>query len=61
VTIETEWGARRPDLASGVFNTGSGEDAEKMARLIASDQERRGIQDALVRRTVTYGPWEEVR
>jgi hypothetical protein len=59
-TVKTEWGARRPDLASGVFNTGSDEDAEKLARLLAADQEKRGITGALVRRTVTYGPWEEV-
>jgi len=59
-TVETEWGARRPDLAGGVFNTGSDEGAERLARLIASDQERRGIAGALVRRTVTYGEWEVV-
>jgi hypothetical protein len=56
--VVTEWGARRPDLAGGVFNAGSDEGAERLARLIAADQERRGITGALVRRTVTYGEWE---
>jgi hypothetical protein len=58
--IETEWGVRRPDLASGVRNCGSDGDSEQFARYIAADQEKRGITGALLRRTVTYGPWEEV-
>ena len=57
---ETEWGVRRPDLASGVRNCGSDGDSEQFARFIAADQEKRGITGALVRRTVTYGPWEPV-
>src|SRR5262249_51993619 len=56
---ETEWGVRRPDLASGVRNCGSDGDSEQFARFIAAGQEKRGITGALVRRTVTYGPWEE--
>jgi hypothetical protein len=51
-TVEVEWGVRRPDLASGVFNAGN----ERMARFLAADC---GGAGALVRRTVTYGPWEE--
>lgn len=50
--VVTEWGVRRPDLASGVFNAGS----ERMARFLAADC---GGTGALVRRTVSYGPWEE--
>ena len=59
-TVETEWGVRRPDLTGGVFNAGSDEDAERLARLVASDQQQRGVHGALLCRTVTRGPWEEV-
>ena len=58
-TVATEWGIRRPDLFSGVFNAGNDEDSEKVARDLAAEYEQKGITDALVRRTVTYGPWEE--
>ena len=47
-TVRTEWGVRRPDLASGVFHAGSDQDAERLACLIAADQEQRGITGALV-------------
>ena len=56
----TEWGVRRPDLQSGVFSTGCDESSERMARLMARDQARRGIRGALLCRVVTYPEWEEL-
>jgi hypothetical protein len=46
--VVTEWGVRRP--SGGVFSTS---DDETMARFIAKGQ------GTVVRRTVTYSPWEE--
>lgn len=60
-TVLTEWGVsgtRSTDLRSGLFNAGADDSSEKLARLIAADQEKRGFTGTLVRRTVTYGPWE---
>lgn len=48
-SVVTEWGVRHP--TGRVFGTG---DDETTARFIA-----RG-QGTVVRRTVTYSPWEEV-
>jgi hypothetical protein len=57
VTTETEWGVRYKS-ASGehAANYGSDEEGEKVARMAAADYRKLG--GALVRRTVTYGPWE---
>ena len=57
-TTETQWGVRTP--SGYVTRIGSDEEAAKMARTLAGDWEREGHPDALVRRTVTYGPWEEI-
>ena len=50
--VETEWGWREPD--GSVFETNLSEAA---ARAIAARIDSRPV--TLVRRTVTYGPWEE--
>lgn len=50
-TVETEWGFELPGLPVQVLNYGGG---EGIARDVA-----RYHQGTLVRRTVTYGPWEE--
>ena len=59
-TVETEWGVRYVS-GSGherVAWFGTDEEAEKIARRAAVDYRRMG--GTLVRRTVTYSPWEEV-
>jgi hypothetical protein len=53
---ETEWGSRGPGPAAGVFRYGTD---EFIARSVVAARGRRGIRDVLVRRTVTYGPWED--
>jgi hypothetical protein len=53
---ETEWGSRGPGPAAGVFRYGTD---EFVARSVVAARGRRGIRDVLVRRTVTYGPWED--
>ena len=55
-TVETEWGVRWPGRRGGVQDCGDDEDT---ARSLAAHRERTGIGGALVRRTVTYGPWED--
>jgi hypothetical protein len=55
-SIVTEWGVRYDDLSGTAAVLGSGPDNERRAR-----HEVRCFPDAtLVRRTVTYGPWETV-
>jgi hypothetical protein len=50
-TVVTEWGVRYDEQGNvGIYGTGS--DHERWARMDAD-----GV---LVRRTVTYGPWEVV-
>jgi hypothetical protein len=56
-TVETEWGSRGPDPASDVFELNLGEEA---SRSVVARRNERGIPTVLVRRTVTYGPWEEM-
>ncbi len=55
--VVTEWGVRSP--SGYVTRLGSDEEAGKVARELAEDYGREGSPGALVRRTVTYGPWEE--
>ena len=50
-TVKTEWGGRNEYGHIGTY--GSGPDKEREARSNAAT-------DGLFRRTVTYGPWEEV-
>ena len=54
-TAETEWGVRYGNEGH-VGIHGTGPDRERHARLEAISE-----PGALVRRTVTYGPWEPVR
>jgi hypothetical protein len=56
--VVTEWGVRAP--LGHVTKIGSSHEAERTARMLAADHEANGNPDALVRRTVTYGPWEVV-
>jgi hypothetical protein len=55
-SVATEWGVRWPGRRGGVHEC----DDEDTARLLAAHHDRAGIGGALVRRTVTYGPWEDV-
>ena len=55
-TVKTEWGVRYDQHGNGrVDSYGDGPRAEYRARMDAADG-----PDVLVRRTVTYGEWEEV-
>lgn len=56
-SVVTEWGSRNPD-GSDVFWMGKLN--EESARSAVASRNRRGLPTVLVRRTVTYGPWEEV-
>jgi hypothetical protein len=57
--VRTEWASREisPDPAGGIvrYRTLS----EATVRGILAIRARRGFRDVLLRRTVTYGPWEE--
>jgi hypothetical protein len=55
-SVVTEWASR--DSSGSLFAYGHD---EFVARSVVASRERYGIHDVLVRRTVTYGPWEEVR
>jgi hypothetical protein len=50
--VEIQWGVRYDDERGTVGVYGTGPDNERHARMDADGP--------LVRRTVTYGPWEEV-
>ncbi len=52
--IVTEWGSL--DSSGRLFVYGHD---EFVARSVVASRERYGLHDTLVRRTVTYGPWEE--
>jgi hypothetical protein len=53
-TVVTEWASR--DSSGRLFAYGHD---EFIARSVVASRERHGLHDVLVRRTVTYGPWEE--
>jgi hypothetical protein len=53
VTTIIEWGVRYSNGTVGI--EGTGPDRERWARI-----EARYPGDKVLRRTVTYGPWEEV-
>ncbi len=52
--IVTEWGSL--DSSGRLFAYGHD---EFVARSVVASRERHGFHDTLVRRIVTYGPWEE--
>ena len=54
-TVVTEWASR--DSSGSLFIYGHD---EFVARTVIAARRRRALDDVLVRRTVTYGPWEEV-
>ena len=54
-TVKTEWGMRHDDCLTDVHDYGRD---EKAARQSVTDHAR--LNGRLVRRTVTYGPWEAV-
>lgn len=54
-TVVTEWGMRHDDCLTDVHDYGRD---EKAARQSVTDHAK--LNGRLVRRTVTYGPWEEV-
>jgi hypothetical protein len=55
-SVKTEWGVRYDQHGNGrVDSYGDGPRAEYRARMDAADG-----PDVLVRRTITYGPWEAV-
>ena len=53
--VETHWGMRHDDCLTDVHDYGRD---EKAARQSVADHAR--LNGRLMRRTVTYGPWEEV-
>ena len=56
-SVETQWGSL--DRATGrVFDCHTA--IEEVAASHVAARKRHGFDDVLVRRTVTYGPWEEV-
>jgi hypothetical protein len=57
-TVVTEWGNRYDPVTGRVAIRGTGPEAEQISRELAEDYERAGVPHSLVRRTVTYGPWE---
>jgi hypothetical protein len=58
-TVEVEWGVSRwAEHREHWFGTDA--EAERVARAVARDHERSGTPGVLIRRTVTYGPSEEV-
>lgn len=56
-TVKTEWGVRYGDLSETAAILGAGPDNERRARHEVACWPDTA---ALVRRTVTYGPWEEI-
>jgi hypothetical protein len=56
-TVVTEWGTRGPDPAERVVACRTG---EEMALATVHSRARDGEHRGLFRRTVIYGPWEEV-
>lgn len=55
--VVTEWGSL--DRATGrVFDCHTA--IEDVAASLVTSRKRHGFDDVLVRRTVTYSPWEEV-
>ena len=54
-SVETQWGVRYDAESSRVAVYGTQRASEQMARADAA-----GDPGTLVRRTVTYGPWEDV-
>ena len=59
MTVKTEWGVRYTPDSGEVVEYGDGESAEREARRVAREYARHG--KVLVCRTITYGPWEEVK
>jgi hypothetical protein len=58
--VVTEWGVRYyPDRPDFIWLIGGDEGHEETARSLAARCEQRGQGSALMRRTVTYGPWRE--
>jgi hypothetical protein len=57
--VRTEWASREisPDSAGGIFRYRTL--SEETVRGILAIRAQRGFRDVLLRRTVTYGPWEE--
>jgi hypothetical protein len=57
--VMTEWGSREvsPSPTESVFRYCNL--SERAVRGILAARAQRGRRDALYRRTVTYGPWEE--
>lgn len=53
-TVVTEWGVRYDGIDPRVIPYGTSRNSERMARLDAATD-----RETVVRRTVTYGPWEE--
>ena len=60
VDVRIEWGNRYDPVTGRVAIRGTGSEAEQIARDLAKDYEWAGVPGNLVRRTVTYGPWETV-
>lgn len=56
VTTVTEWGVRYDDLSGQAAILGTGPDNERRARHEVACWPDTAV---LVRRTVTYGPWDE--
>ena len=52
--VVVQWGIQRPDLSTGYYWCGMGRNGEEAARLLADERY------PAVRRTVTFGPVEEV-
>lgn len=58
-SVVTEWGVRRWEEGREHWY-GSDAESERVARAITRDHEKSGTPGVLIRRTVTYGPSEEV-
>jgi len=57
--IVTEWGVRRWEEGREHWY-GTSAEARRVARAIVRDHEKSGTPGVLIRRTVTYGPPEDV-
>jgi hypothetical protein len=58
--IVTQWGSRDPGGLVFVYGADAVALSEATARSAVQGRRRHGSADVLLRRTVTYGPWEDV-